>query len=296
MYGHGAYLLPLPEAQVAEVIDVWPDSPADKAGLSGQDIVLKVNGQSVLNENKVRCIQPSQEVKLTIQKSTNDVEDIVLHTTSVNYPYPAYWLVINGSNENKVGYIRFIGFDEYTSGLFESGFREIEKLSQPIGLIIDARVNVGGRHAYLKQVLSFFIDGSLGHYESPSVNFPPKPFDVPVPQSNVIPRGIPLVVLTSHNTYSAGELFAGFLQNAKRAYIIGENTPGNVSVLWDYSLLDGSTLSLPVMSLLPNDNNANWEKGIIPDKLVSCNWRDCFTENDPVIGAAVDYLQALITH
>jgi len=298
LFGHGAYLLPIAQEQVAKVIGIWPDSPADKAGLnaglSGYDLILKINDQSILDENnKIKCIQPSQDVKLTIQRPTKEVEEIILKTTGVNYPYPVFWLVINGANGKKVGYIRFTGFDKYTAGLFESAFREIAKIAEPVGLIVDVRANYGGEHGYLKQVLSFFVSGELGHYESHSLSFPPEPFIVTDLRDRNGSTEIPLVILVGKDTYSSGELFAGILQNSKRAYVIGENTPGLVSLLWPYTLIDSSTLSLSVMKLVPNSENSNWDKGIIPDKYIVCDWRDCLTENDPAIRTAADYLQAL---
>jgi C-terminal processing protease CtpA/Prc len=102
---------------------------------------------------------------------------------------------------------------------------------------------------------------------------------------------MPLVVLVSKYTESFGEVFAGVLQDAGRAKIAGQTTPGNVEVLSGYDFDDGSRLWLADLTFVPAGSRANWEEtGIIPDLEVQADW-DTFTfETDPAIPAVLSLL------
>jgi C-terminal processing protease CtpA/Prc len=99
-------------------------------------------------------------------------------------------------------------------------------------------------------------------------------------------------VLIGPATASYGEVFSGILKNIGRAYLIGETTDGNVETLWGYDFDDGSRVWLARESFRPiNHLDENWEEtGIIPDQTVEAGWDEYMLGNDPVVQAALEYI------
>jgi C-terminal processing protease CtpA/Prc len=102
---------------------------------------------------------------------------------------------------------------------------------------------------------------------------------------------VPLVVLVSEDTASFGEIFAGILQDAGRARVVGEPSLGNMEVLHGYGFEDGSQLWLASETFYSAFSDANWEEtGIIPDVHAFAEWDTFYFETDPSIAAAVTLL------
>ena len=63
----------------SEIALVYPESPADKAGLKAKDIILEINGETVENnsEKVVEYIQNSEEEQIAIKVKRNNEEKII---------------------------------------------------------------------------------------------------------------------------------------------------------------------------------------------------------------------------
>jgi carboxyl-terminal processing protease len=77
-----------------------------------------------------------------------------------------------------------------------------------------------------------------------------------------------------------------------RAYLIGERTEGNIELLWGYDFEDGSRAWIARETFRPlNHPDQDWEiSGITPDLILSSNWDEITTETDPLIQAALEYM------
>jgi len=169
--------------------------------------------------------------------------------------------------EGNIGYMNILGFfpfDEATNKAIAS----LDYLSNTQALIIDLRENTGGAGALGNFILSYFFD------QQP-VNFLDVIFrkDHRVEQSwssFYIPGkryvSKPVYVLTSSETFSAGEAFAYILQSLKRATIIGEKTGGGANVGDLIRLNDHFVMNLPVGRPVSPITKTNWEAvGVKPD-------------------------------
>ncbi len=56
---------------------------------------------------------------------------------------------------------------------------------------------------------------------------------------------VPIYILTNGNTSGSAEIFAASLKQLKRAYIVGENTAGNMNPRRDFSIGNGLSISIP---------------------------------------------------
>ena len=156
------------------------------------------------------------------------------------------------------------------------------------GLIIDDRVNGGGRGSVALSVLGLFTKGPQGRTVSRSNEreFVVQPEDVGGSQT------VPLVVLTDRGTMSYAEIFAGVLQRSGRAKIVGGRTAGRVEVLHAVDFADGSRLWLAAETFAPVGlAPGTWENGgVVPDVSVPTRW-DLFSEaTDPAFARAVSLL------
>jgi C-terminal processing protease CtpA/Prc len=160
-------------------------------------------------------------------------------------------------------------------------------------LILDNRQNTGGADNVARNTLSYFTSGSLGHFVDRQEH---------VRTLNIIGADIngssevPLVVLIGPNTISFGEIFAGVLKDTERAYLIGDNTTGNIELLWGYYFEDGSRAWIAHERFQPRENpSQDWEQtGIIPDLRIPCNWDEVTLDSDPAVQAALGYLDSQV--
>jgi carboxyl-terminal processing protease len=135
--------------------------------------------------------------------------------------------------------------------------------------------------------IAYFTSGILGHFIDRENERP-----LSVNGENVYgSQEIPLVVLIGRDTVSFGEVFAGILQDIGRAYLIGEQTDGNVEVLHVFDFTDGSRAWIAQETFRPlNHPQQDWEiSGIIPDQTIISYWDEVVLDTDPAVIAALKY-------
>jgi carboxyl-terminal processing protease len=294
--GIGVLHQAIPERRLTVILAVFPGSPAEAAGLQPRDAILKVDGNPIINEDGM--LQDTvrgpagTSVTLTIQTPGQAERQVTVTrqriTGSVSVPYQ----VLTSPSGLRIGYIFLFGFDDST--IDERVAEDIQAMTAqgPLdGLIIDNRMNGGGASTVVEPILGLFSGGTLGYYVYQDEQ---RPFSVSSYDINGS-QEVPLVVLVGTGTASFGEIFAGVLQDAGRAHIIGTITDGNVEVLWGYDFEDGSELWLASETFRPYTHpTLDWEAtGIIPDEIVPGDFDENTLENDPPVIAAIAYFESL---
>ncbi len=198
------------------------------------------------------------------------------------------WL--ESSNGGKIGYILLTTFaDETTDDQVAEAIEQLTQDAPLDGLVLDNRYNSGGADNVARGVLSYFTSGVLGHF----VDRDQVQRSMEVIGNNLYDSyTLPLVVLIGPDTASFGEIFSGVLRDAGRAHLIGEQTEGNIELLWGYDFEDGSRAWIAKETFRPaNHPEQDWEReGIAPDEIITSNWDEVTLESDPVIQAALNYL------
>lgn len=201
-------------------------SPADKAGIKTDDIILRINNESTLgmtlNEavSKMRG-EPKTKVSLTIyRKGENRPFDVNLRRDIIKVD-SVYTKIIEGEN---LLYIRITNFDK---NVVDETSKAIKKHPKIKGIVLDLRTNPGGVLNQAVGLVNLFVDNGVivsqkGKIENENVEFKANP-------SKKISNA-PLVVLVNGGSASASEIVSGALQDFKRAIIIGEKTFGKGSV------------------------------------------------------------------
>ncbi|WP_308346518.1 S41 family peptidase [Campylobacter insulaenigrae] len=201
-------------------------SPADKAGIKTDDIILRINNESTLgmtlNEavSKMRG-EPKTKVTLTIyRKGENKPFDVNLKRDIIKVD-SVYSKTIEGEN---LLYIRVTNFDK---NVVSEVSKAIKKYPKTKGIILDLRTNPGGILNQAVGLVNLFVDKGVivsqkGKIESENTEFKA------IADKKI--SDAPLVVLVNGGSASASEIVSGALQDFKRAIIVGEKTFGKGSV------------------------------------------------------------------
>lgn len=274
------------------VVLTFPDSPAEKAGILPHDRIVEANGESIVDEDGIRYDllngDTGTEVTIRVLNPNNEIREISLERDELSGVFPVPYSVLETSAGKRIGYIMLASF-RYSS-IFEnvlSALEVIASVEQIDGLIIDNRFNGGGGSDVLTDMLSLFIDGNAGYFKQREIE---RLFTING-ENWYGSQEVPLVVLIGPDTASFGEIFSGVLKDLERAYLIGENSEGNVEVLHIFDFSDGSRAWIAKESFRPLFNpSLNWEiNGVTPHMLIESDWDEFTSNNDPLINTALQY-------
>lgn len=290
--GIGIRSLLIPEKRSLSVLLVYPGSPAEQAGIKMHDTILTVDGQPVVSEEGARQNllrgPEGTTINITVQSPGEQPRTIPITRQRVGGALPVPYSVLITPQGQRIGYIFMTSFADTT--MDESIAQALNQMSAeaPLdGLILDNRFNPGGASDVLLDTMNYFASGLMGSIVDRQQDNPLEVPGVDIGGSQTLP----LVVLISDGTASFGEVFAGVLKNLGRAYLIGEQTDGNVEILAIHNLSDGARAQIATYTFRPpNPTDEDWEQtGIIPDLSVSSVWEEIVQETDPAIQAALDY-------
>lgn len=215
---------------VLTVIAPIPGTPAAKAGMMPMDRIIKIEGATTEGITLLEAVKKltgptgtsvnievfregeADLLKMTLTRETIKIESVFSQVL-----------------EGDIGYIRIARFAETTA---EDTRKAIEAMtaSNVKGLVVDLRYDSGGLLDKSVEICNFFLPkgqiivSTKGRKEENNREF--------FAQSDSL-TDLPMVVLVNAGSASASEIFAGAMQDTKRAVIIGpkgEKTFGKGSV------------------------------------------------------------------
>jgi carboxyl-terminal processing protease len=244
------------------VTGVLPDSPALRAGLETDDVILKVDGRDTHNLTSDQASAlirgpVGRSVRLHLRRGADELDVVV---TRENFQSPT---VQSFRFPDSLFYLRVYEFGDGTQKEFDSQLQA--GLPGARGVILDLRDNGGGLVSAAVAMTSRFVaSGEVFEERGRNGGADRTYVDGDHPAASV-----PLMVLVNGNSASASEIVAGSLQAHGRAKLVGTKTFGKGSVQVDYVLRDGSDLHLTVEHwFLPGGRSING-KGLTPDVAVS---------------------------
>lgn len=292
--GIGIYVTTLFDKGYAVLLQVFPDSPAEQAGLLPHDRILAVEGQPVVDEqghNQLDLLlgPAGSQVQITVQTPGQEPRQLVTTRARIQTQLP---VDARRLPETDVGYILVPTFrDETVAGRVRQALEGLMAQGELAGLILDLRINGGGIETALIDTLVLFTNGEQGSFVSRISEHPLLIEADPVGNS----QELPLVVLVGRETESFGEIFSGVLQESGRALVVGRTTDGNVETLWGIDFEDGSRAWIAVETFRP-PSGADWEEsGIVPDIEIPLDWDEFTPQEDPQLQAALDWLLELLS-
>jgi carboxyl-terminal processing protease len=240
-YGGTGMLLGEEDDRVVTVQRVFPNTPADDAGVREGDRIVSIGDSATTTWGLSRVsehLRGSPGSRVTVGFSRLGVTGPIRLTfvrREVHVPAVPYFTVLDG-----VGYIPLQTFNENSTEEVEAAVRTLVARGAR-GLVLDLRDNGGGIVEQALSVSSLFLRDSQ---EIVSVRARGMPTEVSRAEGATLAEQVPLVVLTNGGTASAAEIVAGALQDHDRALVLGGTSYGKGLVQSLYSLDGGFSLKL----------------------------------------------------
>lgn len=264
------------------------ESPAKKAGLKAQDLILKIDDTDTKGLDLTSAVlkirgQEGTKVKLVIQRGTETLNfEITREKVQIKS-------VKSEVKANNIGYIEINQFNSNTGSQLRAA--EDELISKNVkGIIIDLRNNPGG---YLDQAIEvgseFIKSGTIVTEKKDKDNSKKEDYQA-TGKGKFTDPNIPIVVLVNGGSASAAEIVSGALQDHKRATLIGEKTFGKGSVQSVENVGGGATLHVTIAHwYTPNGRGIN-KQGLTPDIEVKMTDEDVKAGRDPQLDRAISEL------
>ena len=233
---------------------VYPDSPAQKAGLRVGDVVTHANGQKLggRSEEAATALIKGPEgtaVTLTIRRGTRTFKKRV---TRARIAVPVVRSRLARAGGTRVAYIALSTFGPRTAHVQMGEAIRRAKRRRAKGIVFDLRGNGGGLVTEAQLIASMFIaEGAIVTTRGRAV--PERTLDA---VGQPIAGRLPTVVLVDGGTASASEIVAGALQDRKRAKLVGVRTFGKGVFQEIVPLDNGGALDITVgQYFLPSGRN-----------------------------------------
>ena len=245
------------------IVAAIPGTPAERAGLRRGDLLVKIDGQDLVDptlDSTIKLVrgEPGSLVTLTVfRPSQNKNFDYPVHRERIQLDSVRLTSVLPGN----VGYLQITQFSDRTGEEFQKALAGLEQ-DGITSLIIDLRNNPGGLlEAAIAVCNEFFEPGELIAYTQGRT---------PETRENHLARGdhpkrtYPVAILVNGGTASAAEIVAGAMRDTHRAVIVGEKTFGKGSVQSVIELDNGEGLRLTTARYYTPSGITIHEKGIAP--------------------------------
>lgn len=242
------------------VIAPMDDSPAQRAGIMPDDIIIRVDGRQVVKPDEALALvrgKAGTKVQLTIQRAGNtepldfEVERARIEVDAVTYR------VIDGN----IGYIRATVFGDKTTAQLDAALKDLAGRGVR-GIVLDLRNNGGGWVVSAREMLGRFLPDGTALVEMSRSG---ERVDTVLTSGEVRIYSTPLVVLVNSGSASASEIVAGALKDRQRATIVGERTFGKGSIQQVREFNDGSSARLTTALWLTPSKATIEKQGITPD-------------------------------
>lgn len=246
------------------VVDMFKDSPAEKAGLKVGDIIIKIDGEDFVGKSSTDMsnyvkFSKNSKVVLTIIRDEETME-LDVERKKIEIPYVSGEVITK--DDMKIGYI---DISLFSSTIYDQFKRELEKLEKEniSGLVIDVRGNSGGYLSGVTDILNLFLKKGDVIYQLESGNKKQIKKDTTKEK-----RDYPVAVLVNGGSASASEILASAIKESYNGYVVGTKTYGKGTVQQTTTLPDGSMVKYTVQKwLTPNGNWIN-EVGVEPTDIV----------------------------
>lgn len=258
-----------------KVISPLEGTPAYRAGIKSNDLIIKVNGKLVQNmtlREAVRHIKGKKgtKVALTIlRKSEKKPLEITLTRDTIKLVTVKKKMLADG-----YGYIRITFFQGPVNVALHKEIKALKAQSKGKlkGFILDLRNNPGGLLDVSAKVADTFLDARhLGKYNDLIVytkgRISGSDMKLKATPEDMI-KGVPMVVLINGGSASASEIVAGALQDYKRAVIMGTRSFGKGSVQTVLPIGSDSAIKLTTALYHTPAGRVIQAQGIEPDVVV----------------------------
>ena len=233
----------LPDSRGLRVVDVFPSSPAARAGLERGDVIVEVGATSLANrsadfDSALIRGPAGTRVSLTILRGSHRS---TINVTRANLTVPVATSKLVTYHGVNIGDLQLTSFTQGASAELRTQVTKVMSRGAR-AVILDVRENGGGLLDEAVRVSSLFIpDGTIVSTAGRN-----QQRQVYMARGNAIAPTIPMVVLVDRGTASAAEIVTGALQDRHRALVVGTHTYGKGVFQEIQPLPNGGALDITV--------------------------------------------------
>lgn len=283
--GIGAFVR-MNEEGLLEIVRPIADQPAARAGLRPGDVILAVDGVSVVGNTAdeiIGLVRGPRGTTVTLTVGREGVEepfDVTIERQLIEIP-----LVESEMLPDNIAYVRLSSFSRNAEPQLSQVLGDF--LAQnPQALIFDLRDNPGGFLDQAVAVADLFLEEGVVLLERNNRGLD----QVFRSESGNLAESIPLVVLVNAGSASASEIVAGAIQDHGRAILIGETTFGKGSVQQSHTLSDDSELRVTIAHWYTPNNHSIDGLGVTPDIEVLPSPIEFRGPDDTQLQRAIEYI------
>lgn len=275
---------------------VFPNSPANEAGILQDDVIIAVGNTVITDDNYSDAVnmiagEAGTSVTLTIKRGE---ETKLITAVRGSFTVSPIEYKLLADTERRIAYIRIDGVASDSAEALREAIEEL-KAQNAEAYIFDVRDDGGG---YLSEVVSM-LDMLLP--EGPIVRYThtgEEKEHVDVSDADVIVEA-PMAVLINGYTASAAELFAAALSDYKIATLVGETTYGKGVIQTIYKLENGDSVKITTGKYSPPYSDNFHGVGVKPDVEVSLpegtSYNGYADKDDAQLMAAVALLEEALS-
>ncbi|ONI46722.1 peptidase S41 [Candidatus Epulonipiscium fishelsonii] len=244
------------------IVEVFPNSPAEKAGILPKDKIIGAAGTSLTGDDfdiapEIITGKEGTSVVVKIYRpSTDETMDFLVERARVVYPSVDYEML-----DDQIGYIHLRQFEELTHEQFKEALSDLEQQGAK-GIVLDLRNNTGGFLDVTEDIVDELIPKGI------IVSTKDNSGEIVHSESDDKYTDIPLVVLVNEQSASASEVLSGALKDHNRAKLVGTRTFGKGIVQTILPFVDGSAIKITTAEYYTPSGISIQGIGIEPDYLV----------------------------
>ena len=249
------------------VTGVYPDTPAQRAGVRTNDRIIAVDGRSMIGSASdvvAAAIRGEEGTRVSVRFRRPGAGDRDVTLTRARIKVPLVSSRIRTVDGSRVGYVRLAEFDKGAASELRQAVKTLD--SRKIdALVFDLRGDPGGLVSEAIGVVGIFTPEG-----SPVVTIQGLHRDRQTLETDSArATSTPMVVLVDRGSASASEIVSGALRDNDRALVVGTRTFGKALVQSTRELRNGGALRYTTARYLtPNGVDVS-TKGLVPDVSVA---------------------------
>lgn len=251
-----------------KIINVIPNSPADKASIKPSDIITHINGHAIKGISETEALLKlkghiGKKVQLTtLHESTPRTVTLTISIIPLDQ--------LSISIQDQIIFVRIPQLTDQSikklqKFMLEKAAALIEK-NEIQGLILDLRNNPGGSLEQAIQITEMFLDSGIivKIYQRTA-----KESQTIQANGKDLLHKRPMIVLINHGTVSSAEIIAAALKDNQRAVIIGERSFGKSSIQSLYRFPGFGAIKMTTSHFLSPRGICITNNGVNPDIAIS---------------------------
>ncbi len=305
------------------ITSVEPRSPADSAGIHAGWIIVTIGRDSMprlvrrLREGDFRYPEGflvwsavearfggavGSPVDVGLLDGNNQSRTVTLHRRSVpSEPVrfgnlPTFFARFASEQHTTPAGLRAgrIWFNFWMPALLKQVDEAVDTFRGDDGMVIDLRGNRGGVGGMVMGIAGHFLSDrvSLGDFRTRrnTLHIRANPRLVTMKGERVKPFAEPVALLVDETSASASEMFAGGMQGIGRVRVFGTTSVGGVLPAVTERLPNGDVLYHAIADFVTSDGIVLEGRGVIPDEPVRPTRADLLAGRDPVLDAALRWI------